>query len=198
MWALCTLDIIQLFRYTLRISGSRQVNIDRFNTSNSLLCLSIWLPGNTEQIYLSPLIQYTLLDMTKLIYIESSPPYVMIHWMTEFFVTTKECMPSPWQQQLTVLLSQLTGGFSMTSISVARYWRLGGLKIWLRTQSACKKFQTTPTLCQTAPIFERSTLLRLDFLHKRTNSKSSRADLAATKVTCWCLVELRKSVLQQY
>ena len=45
---------------------------------------------------------------------------------------------------------------------------------------ACEKFQTTPTLGQTAPIFERSTLLRLDFLYKRTNGKSSRADLAAT------------------
>ena len=53
--------------------------------------------------------------------------------------------------------------------------KVGGLKIRLR-----EKFQTTPTLGQTAPIFERSTLLRLDFLHKRTNGKSSRADLAAT------------------
>ena len=63
------------------------------------------------------------------------------------------------------------------SIGVGRYWRLGGLKIWLRLQSAREKFQTTPTLGQTAPIFERSTL---HFLHKRTNGKSSRADLAAT------------------
>ena len=47
--------------------------------------------------------------------------------------------------------------------------------------TARKKFQTMPTLCQTAPIFERLTLLRLDFLHKRTNGKSSRADLAATQ-----------------
>ena len=47
-------------------------------------------------------------------------------------------------------------------------------------ESASKKFQTTPTLGQTAPIFERSTLLRLDFLHKRTNGKSSRADLTHT------------------
>jgi len=45
---------------------------------------------------------------------------------------------------------------------------------------AREKFQTMPTLGQTAPIFERSTLLRLDFHHKRTNGKSSRADLAAT------------------
>ena len=39
-------------------------------------------------------------------------------------------------------------------------------------------FPTTPTLGQTTPIFERSTLLRL---HKRTNGKSSRADLVATQ-----------------
>jgi len=45
---------------------------------------------------------------------------------------------------------------------------------------AREKFQTTPTSGQTAPIFERSTLLRLDFLRKRTNGKSSTADLAAT------------------
>ena len=64
-------------------------------------------------------------------------------------------------------------------IGVGRYWRLRGLKIWMRAKHA-QKFQTTPTLGQTAPIFERSTRLRLDFLHKRTNGKSSRADLAAT------------------
>ena len=49
-----------------------------------------------------------------------------------------------------------------------------------RARSALK-FQTTPTIGQTAPIFERSTLLRLDFLHKRTNSKSSTANLAAAQ-----------------
>ena len=43
-----------------------------------------------------------------------------------------------------------------------------------------EKFQTVPTLGQTAPIFEWSMLQWIDFLHKRTNSKSSRADLAAT------------------
>ena len=58
--------------------------------------------------------------------------------------------------------------------------KVGGLKICLSARSAREKFQTTPILGQTAPICERSTLLRLDFLHKRTNGKSSRADLAAT------------------
>jgi len=70
---------------------------------------------------------------------------------------------------------QLQQGFitSVLVIGVGRYWRFGG---WYD----CEKFQTTPILGQTAPIFERSTLLRLDFLHKRTNGRSSRADLAAT------------------
>ena len=54
--------------------------------------------------------------------------------------------------------------------------KVGGAKDMI----AREKLQTTPTLGQTAPIFERLTLLRLDFLHKRTNGKSSRADLAAT------------------
>jgi len=48
---------------------------------------------------------------------------------------------------------------------------------------AREKFQSTPTLGQTAPIFERLTLLRLDFVHKRTNGKSSRAD-GCYLVTC--------------
>ena len=54
--------------------------------------------------------------------------------------------------------------------------KVGGAKDTI----AREKFQTTPTLGQTALIFVRSMLPRLDFLHKRTNSKSSRADLAAT------------------
>ena len=59
--------------------------------------------------------------------------------------------------------------------------KVGGAKETIaRALRAREKFQTTPTLGQTAPIFERSALLRLDFLHKRTNGKSSRADLAAT------------------
>jgi len=45
---------------------------------------------------------------------------------------------------------------------------------------AQKKIQTTPTLGQTTPIVQRSMLLQLDFLHKRTNGKSSTAALAAT------------------
>jgi len=50
--------------------------------------------------------------------------------------------------------------------------KVGGAKDLI---AAREKFQTTPILGQTAPIFERSTLLRLG-----TNGKSSRADLAAT------------------
>ena len=58
--------------------------------------------------------------------------------------------------------------------------KVGGAKDMIAHAKRARIFQTTPTLGQTTLIFERSTLLRLDFLHKRTNGKSSRADLAAT------------------
>jgi len=47
-------------------------------------------------------------------------------------------------------------------------------------RARAKNFRPRPLSVKPRPFFNRSTLLRLDFLHKRTNGKSSRADLAAT------------------
>ena len=44
--------------------------------------------------------------------------------------------------------------------------KVGGAKDMIACAKRARKFQTMPTLGQTAPIFEQSMLLRLDFLHK--------------------------------
>ena len=77
------------------------------------------------------------------------------------------------------------------NIGVGRYWRLGGLNMYT---ARVRKFLTTP-------IFAWSKLLwtcSQEFLDERTNSKSSRVNLAATYShidSSSGLVGLRKSVL---